>query len=246
MNIICTICARGGSKGLTNKALRTINKKPLISYTIKQAIKSNVFDEIVVSTDSKKIQKVARHYGAKSWFLRPKKFSHDKSSKLLAIRHALTESENYFNKKFKICVDLDITAPLRKIQDIKKAIKEFKKKKSNNLVSVCYARRNPYFNMVEKHKNVVQLVKNIKNSNKFSRSFTSDFNITRRQDAPTVYEMNASIYIFTRETLIKKIKLLNKKTSLFVMPRQRSIDIDDIYDLNLVKILIKDDKKLFK
>ena len=58
--------------------------------------------------------------------------------------------------------------------------------------------------------------------------------------------MNASIYIFTRETLIKKIKLLNKKTSLFVMPRQRSIDIDDIYDLNLVKILIKDDKKLFK
>ena len=73
MTIICTICARGGSKGLSNKALRKINKKPLISYTIRQAIKSNVFDEIVVSTDSKKIQKIAKYYGAKSWFLRPKK-----------------------------------------------------------------------------------------------------------------------------------------------------------------------------
>ena len=246
MTIICTICARGGSKGLSNKALRKINKKPLISYTIRQAIKSNVFDEIVVSTDSKKIQKIAKYYGAKSWFLRPKKFSHDSSSKLLAIRHALIESENYFKKKFKICVDLDITAPLRNIKDIKNAIKKFNKKKASNLVSVCDAKKNPYFNMVEKHKNVVQLVKYKKNSNKFSRSFTSDFDIIRRQDAPTVYEMNASIYVFKREALIKKAKLLNKKTSLFIMPRNRSIDIDDVYDLNLVKLLIKDDKKLFR
>ena len=74
----------------------------------------------------------------------------------------------------------------------------------------------------------------------------SDFDIVRRQDAPKVYEMNASIYIFTREALLKKMKLLNKKTSIFFMPRNRSVDIDDIYDLNLVKLLIKDDKKLFR
>tara|TARA_B110001450_G_C17610717_1_gene477163 strand:- start:434 stop:1177 length:744 start_codon:yes stop_codon:yes gene_type:complete len=247
MSIICTICARGGSKGLTDKALRKVNRKPLISYTIRQAIKSKIFDEVVVSTDSKKIQKIAKQYGAKSWFLRPKDFSNDKSSKLLAIRHALIESENYFNKKIKICVDLDITAPLRKIADIKNALKKFKKKKYNNLFSVCSAKKNPYFNMVEFDRNKnVKLVKNKDNSNKFSRSFSSDYSIVRRQDAPLVYEMNASIYIFTRDTLINRKKLINKKTTIFEMPRERSIDIDDIYDLNLVRLLIKDDKKLFR
>lgn len=246
MTILCTICARGGSKGLSNKALRKINNKPLISYTIRQAIKANIFDEIIVSTDSKKIQSIAKNYGAKSWFLRPKKYSSDNSSKLLAIRHALLESEKYFNKSFKICVDLDITAPLRKIDDIKKAIKKFKKKKFSNLISVCDAKKNPYFNMVEKQKDQIKLVKYMKNSDKFSRSFTSGFDIVRRQDAPKVYEMNASIYVFSRKALFKKMKLLNKKTSIFFMPRNRSIDIDDIYDLNLVKLLIKDDKKLFR
>ena len=247
MSIICTICARGGSKGLTDKALRKVNRKPLISYTIRQAIKSEIFDEVVVSTDSKKIQKIAKQYGAKSWFLRPKNFSNDKSSKLLAIRHALIESENYFNKKIKICVDLDITAPLRKIIDIRNALIKFKKTKYNNLFSVCSAKKNPYFNMVEfDRKKNVKLVKFKDNSNKFSRSFSSDYRIVRRQDAPLVYEMNASIYIFTRDTLIKRKKLINKKTTIFEMPRERSIDIDDIYDLNLVRLLMKDDKKLFR
>ena len=87
---------RGGSKGLKNKTLKRINGKPLIYYTIKQAIQSKLFDQIVVSTDSKKIQKTAKYYGAKSWFLRPKKFSHDFSSKLTAVRHALVESEKIF------------------------------------------------------------------------------------------------------------------------------------------------------
>ena len=69
MNILCIICARGSSKGLfSNKALRKINNKPLISYTIRQAIKSKIFSEIIVSTDSKKIQNISKNYGAKSWF----------------------------------------------------------------------------------------------------------------------------------------------------------------------------------
>tara|TARA_Y100000816_G_C26003648_1_gene524484 strand:+ start:97 stop:819 length:723 start_codon:yes stop_codon:yes gene_type:complete len=239
MKILCTICARGGSKGLTNKALRKINDKPLIYYTIKQAIKSKVFDQVVVSTDSKKIQKVAKYYGAKSWFLRPKKFSHDASSKLVAVRHALVESEKYFKKYYEICVDLDITSPLRNINDIKNALRKFKQEKASNLISVCEAKKNPYFNMIEKKENKIKIVKYKKNSNKFSRSYSTDFSISRRQDAPKVYEMNASIYIYNRKNLIKKIKLLNNRTSIFLMPRNRSVDIDDIYDFNLVKLLLK-------
>ncbi len=72
MNVICTICARKGSKGIKNKALRKINNIPLIAYTIKQALSSRLFSKVIVSTDSKEIQKVALKYGASSWFLRPK------------------------------------------------------------------------------------------------------------------------------------------------------------------------------
>ena len=99
MNILCTICARGGSKGVTNKALRKINDKPLIGITIKQALLSKLFDEVVVSTDSKKIQKIAIKNGAKSWFLRSKSLSNDYSPKIPAIRDALLKSEAKFKGK---------------------------------------------------------------------------------------------------------------------------------------------------
>lgn len=246
MSVLCTICARGDSKGLKNKALKKINGKPLIAYTIRQAIKSKVFDEVIVSTDSNKIRKTSLRYGAKSWFLRPKIFSDDKSSKLVAIRHALIESEKYFKKKFQICVDLDITSPLRNVNDIIKSLKKFKRSNCNNLFSICDSKKNPYFNMIEVVNRKIKLVKYKKNSNRFSRSYTSDYQIVRRQDAPKVFEMNASIYIYKRKLLLNKIKLINSKTITYMMPRERSVDIDDINDFNLVKKLVKNDYKLFK
>jgi len=234
INILCTICARGGSKGLKRKALKKIYGKPLISYTVRQALKSKVFKEVVVSTDSREIQKVAKMYGAKSWFLRPKKFSNDRSAKLLAIRHAFIESEKFFNKKFDICVDLDITSPLRNVKDIKNSLTKFiKNKKCNNLLSICSAKKNPYYNMIEKNKNEYKMVRQKKN-------------IFRRQDAPEVFEINASIYIFRRNTLLKNYNLINKKTITYLMPRNRSVDIDDIYDFNFVKFSINKNEKLFK
>ena len=105
MKVLCTICGRGGSIGIRNKALQKIHDKPLISYTIRQAIKAKIFDEIVVSTDSKKIQKISKKFGASCWFLRPKKLSKSSSPKLQTIQHALIESEKYFKQKFDFCVD---------------------------------------------------------------------------------------------------------------------------------------------
>ena len=227
MSVLCVICARGGSVGIKNKALVKFNNKPLIFHTINQALKIKAFSEIVVSTDSLRIQKVAKFYGAKSWFLRPKKFSTSNSSKLSAVRHALIESERYFNKKFEICVDLDLTSPLRNVDDIKNALKKFKTGKYNNIFSVSKAKKNPYFNMVEKKKKTYKLIKK-KNKIFFSR-----------QKLPKVFEMNSSIYIFKRNAIINKYQLFNKKTSIFEMPRERSIDIDDYLDLKLAKCLIK-------
>ena len=93
---LCTICMRKGSQGLKNKNLKRINGKPLMYYTIKQAIKSKIFDHVVVSTDSNKILKYAKSYGAEGWFLRPKKLATNKSSKVAAIKHTFIEAEKFY------------------------------------------------------------------------------------------------------------------------------------------------------
>ena len=241
MHIICTICARGNSKGVVNKALKKINGIPLIGITVKQAKLTKVFDEIVVSTDSKKIQKTAIKYGAKSWFLRPKYLSNDYASKILAIRDAFQRAEEKFEKKFDLCVDLDITSPLRKTSDIKNSIKLFKKKNFQNLFTVCKARRNPYFNMVEiSNKSRVSIIKKLRNKKKNILSATSKpSSFSRRQSCPKVFDLNASIYIWKRLKLLNSNELISKKTGIYVMPQNRSIDIDSYFDLFLVKQILK-------
>ena len=231
MRVLCTICMRGGSKEIVNKNIKKIHGYPLMSYTIKQALKSKIFDLVMVSTDSKKIFKCAKRYGATGWFIRPKKLATDDSVKLLAIRHALFESEKFLNKKFDSIFNLHVTAPLRNIEDIKKAYKKFLKEKANKLISVTPCKRNPYFNMVEKINDRVQIVK--KNIKK----------IGRRQDAPTVYDMNASIYIWKRKELLNLTSKYDKKTSLYIMPAERSIDIDSTFDWNLVENILKKNEK---
>ena len=225
MKILCTICARGGSKGLKNKNTINFKGKPLLLHTLKQAKNIKFFNNIVVSTDSKKIQKIA---GKKyAWFLRSKKLSDNKTSKILAIRHAIKLSEKKYKCKYDIIFDLDVTSPLRIKNDVIKAFKEFKVKKLNNLFSVSLPRKNPYFNIVEKKSNYsFAPVKKIAN-------------IFSRQVAPKVYEMNAAIYIWKRETIFGKTPLFNKKSGIFIMPRSRSFDIDDKLDFRIVKFLTK-------
>ena len=227
MKTLCTICMRGGSKGVKGKNLRPLNGKPLMEYTIEQALKSNIFEDIAISTDSSEIANIAKNMGLDVWFLRPKELSHDKAGKIPAIIHALHEAEKYFKKKYSHVVDLDATSPLRKVDDISEAMHKFISEKAENLVTVCLARKNPYFNMLEYVKKELKLVKSLDNP------------IYRRQDAPIVYEMNASIYIWKRSCLIDKKQLISKKTSHYIMPEERSIDIDTESDFKYVEYLMK-------
>ena len=188
MNILCTVCARGGSKGIKNKNIKKLFNKPLILHTLLQAKKSRIFDKIIVSTDSNKIINISKRkvdYIVK----RPKKLSTAKASKIFAIKHALTQAEKNFKKNFDIVIDLDATSPLRNIDDIIKAKNKFVRNKYENLISVCHSRKNPYFNIVEKTKKGLKLVRETKK------------NYVRRQDAPDVYDINASIYIWKRAAL---------------------------------------------
>ncbi len=226
MNNLCSIGMRGGSKGVKNKNLRRMHGKPLLAYTLDQARESDLFDHIVVSTDSEEIQQLALSLGAEAWFLRPKEMATDESGKLPVISHTLNESEKYFSIKFDVVVDLDVTAPLRTSQDIKKAYKQLIETDSDNLISVCEARKNPYFNMIELVEDKPELVKITKNRP------------VRRQEAPKVYDMNAAIFMWQSRCKIDYKNLITGRTTLFEMPQDRSVDIDSETDWKFVEFMM--------
>ena len=137
--VICIIPARGGSKGIKLKNLQKVNNKPLIYYPIQAAIKSNVCDKIIVSTDSVKIQNIAQKLGAEVPFLRKKKFSEDFTTTEETLKNALSECEKFYKVKFDICVFLSSTNLFRKVSWIKDAVNILKK--DDNLESVFSVHR---------------------------------------------------------------------------------------------------------
>ena len=230
-NVLCTICARGGSKGVKNKNIKELNGKPLIAYTIEQAKASGLFEHIVISTDSDDIANIAKIYGAEVFFKRSSEMATDTAGKLDVIRDAFKRSEEYYNRTFDYLIDLDATAPLRSVEDIIDSFNQFKENSNDNLITAMPSRRSPYFNLVEQDENgKVYLSKKLDNK------------IIRRQDAPKSYDMNASIYIWKRDIIINENSIFLEKTGLYVMPEERSIDIDTEFDFKFVEFLIKENK----
>lgn len=226
--VLCTICARGGSKGVKNKNIKELHGKPLIAYTIEQAKESLLFEHIVISTDSDDIAKVAQEYGAEVFFKRSSEMASDTAGKLDVIKDAFVRSEAYYQKQYDYLIDLDATAPLRSVDDIKNSFAQFLKDDNSNLITVMPSRRSPYFNLVE-----------VSNDGKVTLSKKLDSSIVRRQDAPKSYDMNASIYIWKRESLLDQKSLFLEKTGLYVMPEERSIDIDTELDFEFVEFMMR-------
>lgn len=226
MKAVCLICMREGSKGVPNKNIRILHGKPLMAYTIEQALKSGLFEAVVISTDSEAIADLARSFGAETWFLRPAEMANDTVGKLPARRHALLEAEKHFDRAFDVVFDLDVTSPLRDVDDILKAYDQFIDEAADILITASPAQRSPYFNMIEITNGNVNVVKQLEKA------------VTCRQDAPLVYDMNASIYIWKREALLSGNTLFTEKTSVYVMPQERSIDIDTQVDWEIVEALM--------
>lgn len=228
-NVLCTICARGGSKGVKNKNIKELNGKPLIVHTIEQAKASQLFEHIVISTDSDDIANVAKQYGAEVFFKRSAEIAHDTAGKLDVIKDAFIRSEEYYSRTFDYLIDLDATAPLRSVEDIINSFKQFKENDNDNLITAMPSRRSPYFNLVEQDED-----------GKIYLSKKLDSAIVRRQDAPRSYDMNASIYIWKREIILNKSSIFLENTGLYVMPEERSIDIDNELDFKFVEFLMKE------
>ena len=224
---ICTICARGGSKGVKNKNLRLILGKPLIAHSILQAKASELFDVIAVSSDSQEILQVAKEYGADVIVNRPAELATDTAAKLPVIQHCVTEVEKITGLIFDIMTDIDATSPLRNVQDLKKSIEILENNEhATNLITGSPSRRSPYFNLVEKNsEGFVQL------SKKMSAA------IVRRQDAPKSFDMNASIYVWKRDAFFNDASIVTPTTVLYEMPEERSFDIDSELDFEFVSFL---------
>ncbi len=224
MNIVATICARGGSKGVPRKNIRPLCGKPLIVHTIEIAQKCRLINRIIVSTDDREIAETARKAGAEVPFMRPKELAQDDTAKLPVIKHAIQflESQGYSPD---IVVDLDPTSPLRTEKDIEACIRMVMAGEADNVFSVTRASKSPYFNMVEIIDGKVRLVKQL------------DRPAKRRQDAPEVYDMNASIYVWKRDALMNNETIYLENTRIYLMPKW-AIDIDDETDFEFVEYIL--------
>lgn len=228
MNITCIIGARGGSKGVAGKNIRPLLGKPLIAWSIEQALACPEIKRVVVSTDSEKIAAIAREYGADVPFMRPPELANDTAGKWEVWQHALAACDaHYIDDPIDIFVDLDCTSPLRDVADISQAIAQFQNSQVDAVFSVCEARKNPYFNMVEEVDGVLRLSKILPQP------------IVRRQDAPRVYEHVASIYVLDPSYLRTGTGLLSGRTQGYDIGSYKSIDLDTEFDFELIAYLMR-------
>lgn len=228
-NLLITICARGGSKGVKGKNIRTLARKPLIYYTIKQARDWGKGRRIVVSTDSEEIAEIAKESGAEVPFIRPADLATDTAAKTPVIRHALNFCEDLYKERYDLIMDLDVTSPLRKVSDLENALNLFLQKKPQTLFSVVPARRNPYFNMVEE-------------TTDGRVNLSKKGNFASRQEAPKVYDMNASIYIYDRAFLKneKNTSPISDNSIVYVMDELSRTDIDCELDFRFIEYLVNE------
>ena len=230
-NHLITICARGGSKGIPGKNIRKLNGKPLIGYTIEiaQKLARKIKADIALSTDSQDIKKVASEFDLCEEYHRPEELSGDTVGKIAVFRDVLSYYENLKNKRYNFIWDLDVTSPLRNLEDLTKA---FHKLQNNpdayNIFSVSEAKKNPYFNMVEETGNgFVQLVKN-------------GNTIKSRQKAPVVYDMNASFYIYRRSFFDETFEMSITPSTLYYLMPHICFDIDEPIDFEIMQFLIRE------
>jgi CMP-N,N'-diacetyllegionaminic acid synthase len=229
MKRICTICARGGSKGVKGKNIRSLLGKPLIAYSIEQAKESGLFEVIAVSSDSDLILETAREFGADCLIKRSDELATDQAAKLPVIKHCVVEVEQQKGYTFDIVVDLDATSPLRSVEDIQCAVVLLEESGAGNVITAMPSRRSPYFNLIELDK-----MGNVRLSK------TTVPPVVRRQDAPKCFDMNASIYVWHRQALLDSPSLFNSDTRLYLMPEERSIDIDSELDFRFVEFLMNE------
>ncbi|OFA32764.1 CMP-N-acetlyneuraminic acid synthetase [Glaciecola punicea] len=228
--ILAIIPARGGSKRLLNKNILLLNNKPLIAWTIEAATSSEYITDVVVSTDCQDIANSARQYGATVPFMRPAELSTDTSTSNSVLLHAL---EYLGAHNYDIVVSLQPTSPLRTSQDIDSAIELLNSRNAQGVVSVCPCEHSP-------------LWCNLLPDNLSMGDFLPKKHLTSRsQDLPAYFRLNGAIYAFRTDEILKNSGITyTEHTLAYVMPSERSIDIDTKLDFKISEFILKDNEKI--
>lgn len=218
--ILAVIPARGGSKGIKRKNIKKMKNKPLIGWTIEAAKKSKYIDRLILSSEDAEIMKIARSLGCEVPFKRPSQLSTDRASGVSPVLHAIEELPGY-----DYVVLLQPTSPLRTTKDIDAAIEFCLKSKAPACVSLSEGKSPAWFYSLMDNQSIKPLIKNLGRHR-------------RRQDLPKYYFLNGALFIARVEWLKKSKTFISKKTVGYVMPHERSIDIDTVLEFKLVENLL--------
>ena len=210
--LVALIPARSGSKGIKNKNIKLFCGKPLIQWSIEPALKTSFVDRVIVSTDSQDYADLALSLGAEVPFIRPSKYAQDDSPSIDMILNALDHIPEARN-----ILLLQPTSPLRDHKDIESIYSFWKSKPNLSVVSISKSKMHPSW-MFELNKDLT------------INSFTKEIKAFRRQDLPDIYLINGSMYLATRDFLIKEKSFISPDTLGFIIPKEKSIDIDDEKD----------------
>jgi CMP-N-acetylneuraminic acid synthetase len=222
MNVLGLIPARGGSKTIPRKNIKDIAGKPLIAWTIESALGSGLLAAVVVSTDDLEIGEVARRYGAETPFVRPTELARDDTPGVDPVLHALEVLPG-----FDAVLLMQPTSPLRTTEDINECIQFAEGTGAGCVVSVTEASQHPYW--------MYRL-----DAERRLQSLVAEKHVTRRQDLPAVYAANGALYFARREWLQRQRAFITADTFGYVMPVERSIDIDSPFDWKLAELLLKE------
>lgn len=225
MKSIAIIPARSGSKGIKDKNIRLLNGKPLMAYTIEAALQSKMFDCVYVSTDSEQYAKIARDSGADVPFLRESSLATDNASTWDTLRSVI-ENYNQIEKNFDIVTLLQPTSPLRNAEDICRAFQIFSEKDADSVISVCELEHS------------IQICNTLGEDGSM-KGFIDMNTVGRRQALSTYYRLNGAIYIQRTDYLMEKRDLYGDKSYAYVMSKEHSVDIDDMFDFTMAEALLK-------
>ena len=230
--ILAVITARGGSKGIPQKNIKMLLGKPLIAYTIKVALQSKTLNRTIVSTNDETIAHISKQYGAEVPFLRPQHLATDTATSLSVLQHAvryLEEKEDYLAD---IIVCLQPTSPLRSAEDIDQAVNLCLSTGSDSVVSLCQAEHHPYW------------MKKVVAGRIYPLMEVDDEKYQRRQDLPPVYQLNGAIRVIKRNILLEEERMAGDNTLAYIMPQERSIDIDTPIDFKIAELILRGESTL--
>lgn len=223
--VLAIIPARAGSKGIKDKNIIDLNGKPLIAHSIEAGLKSKYINKLVVSTDGEKIAKIAKDYGAEVPFLRPKHLATDTAKTIDCVIHCIEELKKN-GEEYDYVVLLQPTQPLRQPWHIDEPFELIIKRNEDSLVSISKVKDHPV------------LMRTIDKSG-YAINLLEGSSTKRRQEFPDFYKVNGAIYINKINENLNYDTSFNDNKLVYIMDEQYGVDIDDMLDVEIAKLLIK-------